>query len=229
MMFQSAQVEIEPVAWRIELVESLRADPHDIETIKVAEPRTVTALLNRIDPTWALANSVPISADTWIVIWMPPSQDKPESVELSIEQWLHGAKSSKKEVDVRADVRTVRVVWTERRAVIYASEGDIASALDAVVRFSVAQQAALALEESMRSAWATIESDLSLTHALSIRDLKMQGHVNDMTEVTTYMKIGWLRILRCLEQLEPTLSDPSRRIFAELASAASLYDRLETL
>ena len=41
--------------------------------------------------------------------------------------------------------------------------------------------------------------------------------------------MAWLRVSRSIEQLDPALADPSKRLFAELASAASLYDRMEML
>ena len=130
---------------------------------------------------------------------------------------------------MRADVRTLRVVWDESRALIYASSSDIRYALDAIVRFSVAQKEALALEMTMKSAWASIEADAGLTHAVTARQQKRQRHVNEMTEIATRMKVAWLRISRSLEQLDPTIPAPSKRLFAELVSASSLFDRVEML
>jgi hypothetical protein len=43
------------------------------------------------------------------------------------------------------------------------------------------------------------------------------------------MKADWLRITNSLEQLEPALAEPSKRLFAEFVSGAALYDRLEML
>ena len=50
-----------------------------------------------------------------------------------------------------------------------------------------------------------------------------------MTEIATRMRVTWLRVSRSLEQLDPALAAPSKRLFAELVSAASLYDRVEML
>jgi hypothetical protein len=142
---------------------------------------------------------------------------------------MSGAGEQKKEANVRADVRTIRVVWDESRALIYANSGDIRFALDAIVRFSVSQREALALEAAMKSTWATIEADTALTHAVTVLHQKRQKHVNEMTEVVTRMKMAWLRVSSSLEQLDPALAAPSKRLFAELASAASLYDRVDML
>ena len=87
----------------------------------------------------------------------------------------------------------------------------------------------VALEATMKSAWASIEADADLTHAVTRRDQKRQRHVNEMTEIATRMKMAWLRVSRSIEQLDPALADPSKRLFAELVSAASLYDRMEML
>ena len=43
------------------------------------------------------------------------------------------------------------------------------------------------------------------------------------------MKVDWLRITNSLEQLDPTLAEASKRLFAELVSGAALYDRMEML
>ena len=81
----------------------------------------------------------------------------------------------------------------------------------------------------MKSTWASIEADAAFTHAVTARHQKRQRHVNEMTEIATRMKMVWLRVSRSLEQLDPALADPSKRLFAELVSAASLYDRVEML
>jgi len=171
----------------------------------------------------------PPTADALTVIWMPPGANAPATIERDVDEWVRGAGAQTKEANVRAEVRTVRVVWSESRAVIYANQGDLRFAIDAILRFSVAQREALALEAAMKSNWASIEADAALTHALTPRDQKRQAHVNEMTEIVARMKMSWLRISRSLEQLGPTLTEPSKRLFAELGSAASLYDRVETL
>ena len=50
-----------------------------------------------------------------------------------------------------------------------------------------------------------------------------------MTLSATRMKAQYLRLTQALEQLDPRLDETSKRIFAELILAASLYDRLELL
>lgn len=223
------EVAIAPRAWRVEFAEGSKALPGGVETIEIAEPRNVTALLASLAPSDALAQAGPETDGALTVIWMPPGANTPSSIERDVDEWVCGPGGEKKEVTVRAEVRTVRVVWGESRAVIYADEGDLRFALDAILRFSVAQKEARALEATMTSTWTAIERDTALTHALTMREHKRQMHVNQMTEVTTRMKMAWLRVSRSLEQLNPPPTDPSKRLFAELVAAASLYDRVEML
>ena len=61
------------------------------------------------------------------------------------------------------------------------------------------QREALALEATMKSAWASIEADSALTHSVSRRHQKQQRHVNEMTELSTRMRADWLRIANALE------------------------------
>lgn len=77
----------------------------------------------------------------------------------------------------------------------------------------------------MKSAWASIEADLALTHSVSRRHQKQQRHVNEMTELSTRMRADWLRIANALEQF----AEASKRVFAELVNGAALYDRMEML
>ena len=101
------------------------------------------------------------------MVWLPPGVNTASTVEHEADEWMRRAGEKRKEAIVRADVRTVRVVWDESRAVIYASQSDIRCALDAIVRFSVAQKEALALEAAVKSAWASIAADADLTHAVT--------------------------------------------------------------
>jgi hypothetical protein len=230
-MVLELETVIAPRAWRVEFAESSEALPDGVETIEIAEPRNVTALLAPLAPSDALAEGGPQTAGALVVVWMPPGANTLATIERDVDEWVRGAgvEGRAKEVNVRADVRTVRAVWGEHRAVIYANHTDVHFALDAILRFSVALKEAYALEATMKSMWASIEADAYLTHAVTMRDQKMQRHVNEMTEVATRMKMAWLRVSRSIEQLDPALADPSKRLFAELVSAVSLYDRVEML
>jgi hypothetical protein len=232
-MLDVATGTVEPTihaqAWRVEFVEDpiIRAD--GVESIEIAEPRKVTAVLAPLDTSVALSRAEAETAGELTVVWLPPGVKTPATIERDANEWIRAVGARRKEANVRADVRTVRVLWDEGRALIYASPGDIRCALDATARFSLVQREALALEATMKSAWASIEADSALTHSVTRRQQKRQRHVNEMTEIATRMKVAWLRITNSLEQLDPTLAEPSKRLFAELVSGAALYDRLEML
>jgi hypothetical protein len=105
----------------------------------------------------------------------------------------------------------------------------VPDALDALVRFTIAERELSGLEQSMQSMWASISADVDLTHSVSRADQKRQRHVDQITELATRMKAANFRIHSALEQLDPTLSDPSKRLFSELVLAANLYDRADNL
>lgn len=126
-------------------------------------------------------------------------------------------------------MRTLRVAWSGRRVVVYANEGDVRFALDAVLRFIVVQKEALALNAAMKSIWNTIEADSALNHVLTSEDRKKLPHLNDMTGVATRMRMTWLRVKSSLEQLNPAFADASKRLFAELVAASALYDLVDAM
>jgi hypothetical protein len=223
------ETEIQPQAWRIEFAEGSNAAPSGVETIEIAEPRNVTALLTPLALSVALRQTAPQTDGAVTVAWMPPSVNRTSTVERDADEWMRGAGERRKEAMVRADVRTMRVVWDGSRVVIYASQRDIRFALEAIVRFTVAQKEAFALEAAVKSEWASIEANVDLTHAVTRRDQRRQRHINEITESAARRKIAWLRVSRSIEQLDPTLAEPSKRLFAELVSGASLYDRMEML
>jgi chromosome segregation ATPase len=81
----------------------------------------------------------------------------------------------------------------------------------------------------MDSAWAHLDADAPLTHAVTSRHQKRQQHVNEMTEMVARMRVTYLRLSNSLEQLDRTISESSKRLYSELTLAAGLYDRLDQL
>src|SRR5208337_1080887 len=156
---KEVELAIAPHAWRVEFAEASKAVPEGVETIEIAEPRSLTAWLVPVAPSDALAQVGPQTDGALTVLWMPPGVNTPATIERDADEWVRGTGGHKKEAAVRADVRTIRVVSDESKALIYASNGDVRFALDALVRFNVAQREALALEATVKSTWATIEAD----------------------------------------------------------------------
>jgi hypothetical protein len=115
----------------------------------------------------------------------------------------------------------VRIFWNPCRALIYASSANVSSALDAVIRFTVAECDTIELEKEMDLTWAAIQADAPLTRSIIPRRQLKQPHVAAMTVTATDMKAKFLRIGRALEQLDPSLEASSKRIYAELVLASA--------
>jgi hypothetical protein len=81
----------------------------------------------------------------------------------------------------------------------------------------------------MAATWPAIKAHTPLTHAVTRKQQRMQPQVDAQTERATEMKSMLLRLQTALEQLDPTLSGTSKRMYADLVAAAALYDRLEML
>jgi hypothetical protein len=86
-----------------------------------------------------------------------------------------------------------------------------------------------ALEARMAATWPQIKAHTPLTHAVTRKQQRLQPQVDAMTERVTEMKSMLLRLQTALEQLDPTLSGTSKRMYADLAAAATLHERVEML
>ncbi|HXY58305.1 MAG TPA: hypothetical protein VEH76_06975 [Methylocystis sp.] len=214
-------------SWLVSFEEAPAADAG--EKIVVKEPRDVTAVLIRVETAQSLSEDAPKKPGALTVVCAPPSAQDAPGDEADLEAWVRGGADDHRAAPVRASVRTARTLWLHSRAVAYASEELSRDALDALVRFTVAERETERLEKEVHALWPVIAKDSRLTHAVEKTDLKRQEHVNAMTVLATKMKAASLRIQTALEQLDPALTDPSKRLFAELVLAAGLHDRLELL
>ena len=131
-------------------------------------------MLEPVDLNVTLTGRAPEQADSLTVVWMPPGT-KAASRRARFKVWARNNDIAQ----VRAGIRTVRVFWTRNRALIYANPEHLSAALDAVIRFTVAQREALAVEETMQEMWTTMETDAPLTHAVTPRQ---QGRKSTSTK-----------------------------------------------
>jgi len=222
---QQEHVSLKAQAWRVDFQER----PSNLTSVVIKEPRNVNAVLTPIDMEEALASGRLESGGSLTIVWMPPGVNTPPSIEHDVETWMRDGASSARQTPVRATIRTVRVIWHDTRALIYTNAEQLQGAIDAVIRFTIAERETTALERAMDSTWASIDADASLTHAVTSRQQKQQQHVNELTELATRMKAMYLRVSKALEQLDPALGESSKRLYSELASAAVLWDRVEPL
>ncbi len=86
--------------------------------------------------------------------------------------WFNRATTLRRRSIVRAGTRTARVFWCDGRALIYCKAGQLRDALDGVVRFALTERETVTLERGMKTVWAAIEEDKSLTHAVTARAAK---------------------------------------------------------
>jgi hypothetical protein len=214
-------------AWRVVFEEP--SNGAGAERIAIKEPQDVCATLTEVDAEKVLASKEPGSRGTLEVIWAPPGAATPPDLEHVVEAWVRKGADALRHAPVLAEIRTVRVFWHDTRALIYCDAEHLHDALDAVARFTLVERETALMEQTMRSMWATIRADETLTHAVTRRDQKRQPHVNDMTVFATRMRVMSLRAANALEQLDATLSASSKRLYSELVTAAGLYDRLEYL
>ena len=182
-----------------------------------------------VDAKELVGSTSRLGPDAFEIVWMPsPASDLPNA-ECEAEAWFNRATTPRRRSIVRAGTRTARVFWCEGRALIYCKAPQLHDTLDGVVRFALTERETVTLERGMKTVWAAIDEDKSLTHAVTPGQQKQQKHVNKMTELVVQMKSGQMRIETALEQLDPTLAEPSKRLYGELAIAAGLYDRAPRL
>lgn len=196
------------------------------------EPCNCYVIADEIDISDALAGSAPEddaeNDESLLLIWLPRAASSPPDIARRIETWVQDGAKSEQPL-VRASIRTVLVLWTDRRAVIYSTQDELDAAVNSVVRFTMAARQIESLERQLAAAWTDVESHVALTHAASSRGLRMQTQVNDMTERATRMKVVYLRLENALKQSEAAHPMPSKLLFSELALQARLPERLDLL
>lgn len=217
--------DIEAKAWRVHF--RTTANGPDDRICAIHEPRTVFAKWMPADIRTPPTTLDDDAGRSLAVLWMPPGASS--DIETS---WLSGIPTSNGPSGrvVRAGLRTSRVVWTDTRAIVYAAPEQLDEALEAVARFTIVERDARMLEAKMAAVWHFIERDTRLTHTVRPGDHWFRKRrVNRLTDNITQMAASALRLESALEQVDPLLPSGSKRLFAELALQAELYDRLEVL
>lgn len=204
-------------AWRIQFRAS--APENDFGSLIQGAPRPLD-VVEEIDVLEALAADHPNKESAeFVLIWLPPGATE---VEQGAESWV-GAQAPL----IRSSISTIRVVWSNNRALFYCSRGQFEAGYDAVVRFTAIAREADALERKMASTWQIINVHVPFAHAARAR--RKLKEINEATEKVIETKMALLRAQTSLEQLDATLDGTSKRLCAELILAANLHDRLEML
>jgi hypothetical protein len=213
-------------AWKISYLAEAPAGQSPLAVI--SEPRAVVAVASPIEFAAAMAMPIGPREDSLLVVWVPSAVGVPVDLDSSLQTWIRRDLPPNR-APVQASIKTVRVVCTETRSIIYAVPEHLSEAMDAVARFTLAARQTADLEAQVAATWGDIRAHTPLTHAVKGRQLRLQPQVNAMTERATEMKTMHLRLQIALEQLDQNLSSTSKRMYADLADAASLHDRMEMI
>jgi hypothetical protein len=213
-------------AWRIAYLAS--APERQTPLAVISEPRSVVAVANPIELADALAMTASPLDDSLFVVWVPSNVPMPADLDGALQAWIRRDLPPNRS-PVQASIKTVRVVCADTRAIIFAVSEHLSEAMDAVARFALAARQTADLEARMAATWADIKAHTPLTHSVRRKDQKLQPQVSAMTERVTEMKAMHLRLQIALEQLDPNLSGTSKRMYADLADAASLHARMEMI
>jgi hypothetical protein len=220
---------LEAMCWRISFTPAgTSASPDLLPFITVQEPYHVLAFAEEVNADLALANQNLRDRDAIYLIWLPRSGARSAELERRAGDWVRSSAGAKQAM-VRASIRTVSVMWSENRAVIQAAREELHSAMDAVIRFTLAIRETATLEQQSAATWTDLEAHVDLTHQVSSRDFRMQRKVNSMTERATRMKASYFRLNNAVQQIDRTLTAPSKLLFSELALQADLLQRIELL
>jgi hypothetical protein len=217
----------ETKAWRVTFAET--APPDETPYVVVLEPDRAVAIRRPVDVDEALAEAPAGEPGNGIdLIWMPPAVGSSQDIERSLEPPPRTAGESRRP-PIRANLRSSRVVWTNARAMIATAPDQLADAMDAVIRFTLAERHTIELERDMTEVWPQIEAFKALTHRVTRRQLAQQSKIDALTERATRMKVNLLRLQAAVEQLDPRLTSGSKRLYAELVLQAGVSARLEML
>ena len=221
---KSATSAVETKAWSIEFASAAPTDGRAY--IQVAEPATAYAVLTPLALADAKARSG--ADDTLTVVGLPLSAEQSLAGEQELLSWI-GETDKRGRPPMRASARTARAVVCDNRALIYARDEHIGDALDGLLRFVVLERQVRFQEEALRRLWPAMDADFELTHALAPGYNQRQAAVNEMTELAGRAKASNLRTGIALAQMNPALTDPSKRFFGEFAVVSGMHERYDSM
>ena len=172
----------------------------------------------------ALANA---DAD-FILVWVERKAGEVTIQDRTIENWVVHSVASSQSI-IRAGLRTISVIWTANRAILFAPEEHLADAQDAIMRFTLLEKRTRGLELDIAAMWPDLVKHIPLLHAVSPSDLKKQDEVNQATEKAHHMVLTQIRADNEFQQLAQHLAPTSKRLFAELCHQTQLEKRLEAI
>ena len=177
-------------AWRVTF--KAPTTEADFGSLVPDAPRPFVAVREEFNVTDALDALTPkLESTEFVVIWAPPGAT---TVEHGVESWV-GTPSP----PLRASISTIRVLWSNNRAVLFCAAEAFESGYDAVVRFTVIMREVCSLDEQMADVWRSVNKHLHLVHASIARGKRKE--VNQAYEKAVELKLMFLRTQTSLEQL----------------------------
>ncbi len=223
---QSIKPAPQVLAWRISFSKDAVASDNSVAI--VTEPGRVWAHKTSLEIEYALQQSTSSPGEFLDLVWIEQGADVPWDPEKRVEEWLAADTHSPRRI-IRAGLRTIQIIWSPGRAVVFAPAEHLSDAQDAIIRFTSVAWQTQALEQDMREVWPILESHIPLLHSVTRKQLKLQGEVDAMTERTNRMSLALTKLDEPLEQLSPSLTPTSKRLFDELCLQGAIEERLEAI
>lgn len=196
--------------------------------LRIAEPADVFASGFALDPQALLQDPPREGAERLTVLWVAEGSASSIS-EAQRDAWLAAALNHDFPKPLRASMRGTRITFGPARALITGPHDVLNDALDALLRFAQVEGALQKLEHDVHGNWDAVAEDSPLLHEPGAIARERRPSVATRMQEAAGMKASFLRISLAAEQLDPRLTDASKRLFGELANAAAIYDRIEML
>jgi len=197
------------------------------EVFHIAEPRRVTAAAVACNPESLLSGQDLPKPGSLDIVWIPPDFNEAAAMERTAEEWVCEGLHTSRRRPVRAGVRSVRVVWHDTRALVFARAENLNEVLDAILRFTVVEREMASIESEFRSLWEKIAADSPLTSSAVAPNRECQKYVGGMSQRASDLRARLLRVTTALKQVDPSISETSVRLYSELALAADLFERAD--
>src|SRR5262249_53878974 len=123
-------------AWRFTFA-NLEANADLPDGIIIREPRQVSATGQPLEIESVLADTGEGvgGEESLTIVWLPTGDMAPPDLEKRLLEWVN--EGSPDRPPVKANLRTVRAIWANGRALVYAAPDQWPDASDAVIRFSL--------------------------------------------------------------------------------------------
>ena len=75
--------------------------------------------------------------DSLLAVWVPAAASQASDLDSRLNAWIRGDLAPNR-APVQASIKTIRIVCTDTRAIVYAAPEQLSEAMDALARFTLA-------------------------------------------------------------------------------------------